>query len=1082
MAKKKTRSRSAVDAAREGETGVKKTPSGDSQQAELALCEGKRHYRLIFEHNLAGIYRTTPDGAILDCNEAMARMFGYASRAELMSARAPDLYCESADRTAFIDRLRKDGVLTNFELRMRRRDGSAIDILENAQLIPNENDTPSMIVGTILDITERKRAEEERDAILELSGDLICIAGIDGYFKYVNPAWERMLGYTTQELLARPFLDFIHPDDRAKNDAEVEKLNRGERTVGFENRYIAQDGSIHTVSWTATPAPGAGLLYCMGRDITERRRAEDALRESEATLKAAMDNSRVGIAIADAPDGRMRYVNDAALRFGGNSRPESFDDVAISEYGDTWPIFHLDGSAYQNDEVPLARAILRGETCGEEFVLRRADGEERIVWAEATPIKDAKGNVVRAVVVSLDVTDRVRAAEALRKSEERLSLALAAGQMGAWDWDIGSGRITWSEKHARLWGMQAEEFDGTYEAFEARVHPDDRAGVAGAVEQARVGHTAYVCEFRVIWPDGTQRWIRGSGDFEYDDGQPVRMLGVVQDITERKQTEEDLRRERDFAESLIETAQAIVLVLDPQGRIVRFNPYMERLSGYRLADVEGKDWFDTFLPERDRDRIRDLFSRAVGGVPTLGNVNPIVTKDGQERLIEWYDKTLKDAQGKVTGVVSVGQDITDRKQAEDALTESEERYRSLVENINLGITLINADYEIVMTNSFHGAAFGRPLCDFVGKKCYAEFEKREAVCPHCPGARAMAIGEPAEAESVGIRDDGSRFPVRIQAFPVIGPDGVTSGFIEVVEDITERKQAQAELEKLHEELVRSSRLAGMSEVATGVLHNVGNVLNSVNVSAGLVHEKIRGSRVPGLAKATALMSEHANDLGTFITQDERGKQLPGYLTKLAEYLAEEQTDVLGELRHLAENIDHIKNIVSMQQSLSGVSGVTGPVRIGNLLDDLLKMDASSLDHRGIKVVREYDELPVVTVDKHKLMQILVNLLKNAKEALTEDQGPDKRLTLRLRALDEDRVRVEVADNAMGISPENLKRIFEYGFTTKENGHGFGLHGSALAAKELGGSLTVCSDGQGQGATFTLELPLQMTEKSDVQVA
>ncbi|MBU1983472.1 PAS domain S-box protein, partial [bacterium] len=536
------------------------------------------------------------------------------------------------------------------------------------------------------------------------------------------------------------------------------------------------------------------------------------------------------------------------------------------------------------------------------------------------------------------------------------------------------------------------------------------------------------------------------------------------------------------AESLIETAQAIVLMLNPRGRIVRLNRYMEERSGYRSEEVDGKDWFDIFLPERDRDRIRDLFSRAVGDVPTLGNVNSIVTKDGQERLIEWYDKTLKDAQGKVTGVVSVGQDITDRKQAEDALTESEERYRSLVENINLGITLINADYEIVMTNSFHGAAFGRPLCDFVGKKCYAEFEKREAVCPHCPGARAMAIGEPAEAESVGIRDDGSRFPVRIQAFPVIGPDGVTSGFIEVVEDITERKQAQAELEKLHEELVRSSRLAGMSEVATGVLHNVGNVLNSVNVSAGLVHEKIRGSRVPGLAKATALMSEHANDLGTFITQDERGKQLPGYLTKLAEYLAEEQTDVLGELRHLAENIDHIKNIVSMQQSLSGVSGVTGPVRIGNLLDDLLKMDASSLDHRGIKVVREYDELPVVTVDKHKLMQILVNLLKNAKEALTEDQGPDKRLTLRLRALDEDRVRVEVADNAMGISPENLKRIFEYGFTTKENGHGFGLHGSALAAKELGGSLTVCSDGQGQGATFTLELPLQMTEKSDVQVA
>jgi len=317
------------------------------------------------------------------------------------------------------------------------------------------------------------------------------------------------------------------------------------------------------------------------------------------------------------------------------------------------------------------------------------------------------------------------------------------------------------------------------------------------------------------------------------------------------------------------------------------------------------------------------------------------------------------------------------------------------------------------------------------------------------------------------------------------------------------EQALAELRSTQQQLVEASRKAGMSEVATDVLHNVGNVLNSVNVSAGLVNEKIRASKVPGLARATALMSEHADDLGTFITQDERGKQLPGYLTKLAEHLAGEQTDVLDELRHLTENIEHIKNIVSMQQSLTGVSGVMEPVRIDDLLDDLLKMEAASFDHRGVKVVREYDELPVATIDKHKLTLILVNLLKNAKDALTEDQGPDKRLTVRLRwvpraaclpvcavatdptALADkppvalDHVQIEVADNAVGILPENLTKIFAHGFTTKEGGHGFGLHGSALAAKELGGSLTAHSNGLGQGATFTLELPLQVMEKSDV---
>ncbi len=297
-----------------------------------------------------------------------------------------------------------------------------------------------------------------------------------------------------------------------------------------------------------------------------------------------------------------------------------------------------------------------------------------------------------------------------------------------------------------------------------------------------------------------------------------------------------------------------------------------------------------------------------------------------------------------------------------------------------------------------------------------------------------------------------------------------------------RRRTQAESERLQQELVEASRRAGMSEVATGVLHNVGNVLNSVNVSANLLNEKIRASRVSRLANATALMSEHADDLGAFITQDERGTQLPGYLTKLAQHLAEEQTEVLDELGRLAENIEHIKNIVSMQQSLAGASGVTESVRIGDVLADLLKLDAAALDHDGIRVVQEYDELPVIYTDKHKLLQILVNLLKNAKEALAQDQKPDKRLTMRLRILDEDRVQIDVADNGVGIPPEDLTKIFAHGFTTKEGRCGFGLHGCALAATEIGGSLMAHSDGLGRGATFTLELPARKMERSEVRVA
>ena len=295
----------------------------------------------------------------------------------------------------------------------------------------------------------------------------------------------------------------------------------------------------------------------------------------------------------------------------------------------------------------------------------------------------------------------------------------------------------------------------------------------------------------------------------------------------------------------------------------------------------------------------------------------------------------------------------------------------------------------------------------------------------------------------------------------------------------ELAQSNSELQEIQQRLVDASRQAGMAETVTEVLHNVGNVLNSINVSTALVGDKIRGSRVSGLARATKLMSEHADDLGTFLTQDERGRQLPGYLTKLAEYLANEQSGVLSELRYLSENIEHIKNIIAVQQSVTGVSGLTEPVRVGDLLEDLLRMDASSLDRRGIKVAREYEEISEVATDKHRLVQILVNLLKNAKEALAEGQAMDKRLTVRLRALEQDRVQIEVADTGAGISPENLTQIFTHGFTTKEEGHGYGLHSCAVTAKDLGGSLTAHSEGLGQGATFTLTLPQQHTEPSHV---
>jgi len=293
--------------------------------------------------------------------------------------------------------------------------------------------------------------------------------------------------------------------------------------------------------------------------------------------------------------------------------------------------------------------------------------------------------------------------------------------------------------------------------------------------------------------------------------------------------------------------------------------------------------------------------------------------------------------------------------------------------------------------------------------------------------------------------------------------------------VFERKQAEHELGQIHNQLLEVSHRAGMAEVATSVLHNVGNVLNSVNVSATLVGDNLRKSKVSGLAKAVVLMQEHAADLATFFNSNPKGQQLPVFLEHLAQHLVDEQAIILKEVDLLKNNIEHIKQIVAMQQSVGKISGVIERLKVTEIVDDALRINASTLARHDVHVSCEYDSpIPEISVEKHRVLQILVNLLRNAKQSCDAADRHDKRLTIAVTHED-NCVRIIVSDNGIGIPPENLTRIFAHGFTTKQEGHGFGLHSGAIAAKQMGGSLTAHSDGPGHGAAFTLELPCQTHE-------
>ena len=299
-----------------------------------------------------------------------------------------------------------------------------------------------------------------------------------------------------------------------------------------------------------------------------------------------------------------------------------------------------------------------------------------------------------------------------------------------------------------------------------------------------------------------------------------------------------------------------------------------------------------------------------------------------------------------------------------------------------------------------------------------------------------------------------------------------------MERTDELGQLSAEFDRMLDKLadsraqvVKTARKAGMSEIATGVLHNVGNVLNSVNVSANLAAKSVGELSVDDLDRMVGMLPNDRASLVEFIKSDPRGEHFIPFLTGLSESLGTQKARVLEELVSLGTGIEHIADLVRSQQSYAGTKGVYELAALRDELDAAVQICARALGTLDdVKIEREYEELPTVKVDKHKLMEILVNLIQNACDAMRDAGGEEMCMTLRLTRASESSVRIEVQDNGVGIREEDLDRVFKHGFTTKEDGHGFGLHVSANAATEMNASLKVRSDGSGKGATFYLELP------------
>ena len=584
-------------------------------------------------------------------------------------------------------------------------------------------------------------------------------------------------------------------------------------------------------------------------------------------------------------------------------------------------------------------------------------------------------------------------------------------------------------------------------------------------------------------PKRRKRMLRPSPD-ALESQVARRTAALSRKIAELTQTNQQLQATLDLIPDRI-------YFKDTQSRFLKCNLAVARRLGLEHPDLAvGKTDFDFYPEEKAREFYEAEQEIIRTGQPLIYAVEKSIRPNGEVSWASVSKVPLRDPEGTVIGVVGISRDITELKRVEAELRQSHDELeqrvadrtaelskerlvlRTLIDNVPDGIYAKDAAGRKTLVNAADLKTLGCPSeAVALGKTDFDFFPREVAERFTADDQAVVQSGQPViNREEFFFDEEKRKRWLLTSKLPLRDPDGRVIGLVGIGRDITSLKEAEQKLERTHRDLMVASRFAGMAEVATGVLHNVGNVLNSANVSAAIVTERLRDSKSANLAKLAKLLLDHQADLGHFLTEDARGRQVPGYVQQLSEHLEQERTELRSEMDTLALNIAHIKEIVATQQDYARVSGMVETVALQDLVEDAMKIHGGAFVRHGVAVSREFDPVPPIQVDRHKVLQILVNLLHNAKYACDAISRDQKLITVRLRQNGPAGLRIEVGDNGVGIPQENLTRIFSQGFTTRKNGHGFGLHSGALAAKDLGGSLAVHSDGPGHGATFILDLP------------
>jgi PAS domain S-box-containing protein len=681
---------------------------------------------------------------------------------------------------------------------------------------------------------------KEYQAVFENTGKAMVIVEEDAIISLANAEFEKLSGYTKEEIEGKKYwTEFVVRDDR-KRVKEYHLLRRTDPILAprcFEFRFLDRQEKVKNIILTIGQIPRTTKSMASLLDVTDRRQAEETEQRNKKALADRVEyqtaelvrtNEALQAEIADL----KREVEKLRESEERNRTLIDNIDLAINLIDADYNIVLVNAATTKHTNKPVRKLI--GKKCFQEFEKRdavcphcpgvqtmatgklaevetqgvRDDGSRYHVRIQTFPVFGHDGTVTGFIEIGEDITERKRTEKLLQNEREIFFTILENALYGVCLTDSDGSYLYVNPEFTKITGYTLEDIP-TGRDWMNKAYPDKEYRKK-AVETWRkdMGRGGITRAFSVVCKNGETREIEFRPT-QLDDGRNVVMLA---DITERKHAEELLQEEREIFFSILHKAPYGVILIDNDGKCLYLNPEFMNTTGYTAANIPTvKDWMHKAYPNKEyRQKVVETWKHEIIQ-REAHKVFRVRCKDGKIKDFEFRATRLGDGR-----VIVMSSDVTERRQAEEALRESEERYRTLVENIKLGINLIDSDYNIIMINDALSRRLKKQAGEMIGKKCYREFLKRDAVCSHCPGAQAMATGQPAEGEIEVTGDDQRCFHMRLQAFPAFGQDSTATGFIEVLEDISERKQMEEQLRQSVERfrtLVETMRV-GLSAVDT----------------------------------------------------------------------------------------------------------------------------------------------------------------------------------------------------------------------------------------------------------------------------